>query len=183
MNSVTTEDPTATDSAVSLARLMGRITALEDRLEILDILAGLAHSSDVGHQDYQNRAYHDDCIMDRNNADELIVGKAAIVDIIGGDQHRQAMAAGMVHFAGLPHIRVSGARAIATGYLQIVVPLTSPEGAELDGYGASGGLGIWRLTANRWELEKGETGWKVTRRIIRSAADGKFQKVIEQGLT
>jgi SnoaL-like domain len=172
----------AADAAQSIAELVNRLTALEDRLEILNILAGLPHSSDVGHQAYQNNVYHDDCVMDRNNADDLVIGKTAIVDIISNDQHRQAIKSGMVHFAGLPHIRIQGARAIATGYLQIVVPVTSGPEAALSGYAPSDGFAIWRITANRWELEKADGGWKVTRRIIRSVPDRKFHALIADGL-
>jgi SnoaL-like domain len=172
-----------TDADRAIAALVTRITALEDRAEILNILAGLPHSSDVGNQDYQNDAYHDDCVMDRNDADALVIGKAAIVDIVTSDQHRQAIESCMVHFAGLPHIDIKGARAIATGYLQIVVPVPEGQEAALGGYGPADGFAIWRITANKWELEKGDTGWRVTRRIIRSVADGNFHALIAEGLT
>jgi SnoaL-like domain len=168
--------------ALSIAAISARLTSLEDRLDILNLLAALPHSSDVGDQDFQNHAYHDDCVMDRNNADDLVVGKAAIVDIIGSDPHRQAIRSGMVHFAGLPHIRIDGTRATATGYLQIVVPIAAGEGTELSGYGSSDGLAIWRLTANRWELEKVAGRWQVTRRIIRSVPSSGVHEIISGGL-
>jgi SnoaL-like domain len=170
------------DTALAISELANRLTTLEDRLEILNILAGLPHSSDVGHQGYQNSVYHDDCIMDRNNPDDLVIGKTAIVNIISNDQHREAIKAGMVHFAGLPHIRIEGPQAIATGYLQIVVPVTSGSEAALSGYGPSDGFAIWRITANRWELKKGDAGWKVIRRTIRSVPASKFQELISKGL-
>jgi hypothetical protein len=170
--------------ALSTAAISARLTNVEDRLEILNLLAALPHSSDVGDQDFQNYAYHDDCIMDRNNADDLVVGKTAIVDIIGSERHAQAIQAGMVHFAGLPNIRIEGGgvRATATGYLQIVTPIAAGEGAELSGYGPSDGLAIWRLTANRWELEKDGGRWQVTRRIIRSVPSNGVREIIAAGL-
>lgn len=167
---------------LALAALNARMTIIEDRLDILNLLAGLPHSSDVGDQDFQNRAYHDDCVMDRDNADDLMVGKSAIVDIIGGDQHRQAIATGMVHFAGLPTISIDGERATATGYLQVVVPIAAGQGADLSGYGPSDGLAIWRLTANRWELQKNAGRWTVIRRVIRSVPGDGFQQLIAEGL-
>jgi SnoaL-like domain len=172
--------------ALFIEAISARLTSLEDRLDILDLLAALPHSSDVGDQDFQNRAYHDDCVMDRDNAHDLVVGRTAIVDIIGSDQHAQAIQTGMVHFAGLPHICIQGggdsARAVATGYLQIVVPIAAGQGTELSGYGPSDGLAIWRVTANRWELEKDGGRWKVTRRIIRGVPGGEFRKIIVAGL-
>ena len=158
------------------------MTSLEDRLDILNVLAALPHSSDVGDQDFQSRAYHDNCVMDRDNADDLVVGKAAIVDIIGSDRHSQAIATGMVHFAGLPNISIEGERATATGYLQIIVPLGAGKGAELGGYGPSDGLSIWRLTAHMWALEKHAGRWTVIRRVIRSVPGYGFQQLIAEGL-
>jgi SnoaL-like domain len=177
--------------ALSIAAICARLARLEDRLDILNLLAALPHSSDVGDQDFQNRTYHDDCVMDRNNADNLIVGKTAIVDIIDSEPHRKAIQTGMVHFAGLPNIRIEGegdgARATATGYIQIVVPIAaglpaSEEGPELSGYGPSDGLAIWRLTANQWELEKDGGSWKVIRRIIRSVPGRGVHEIIAAGL-
>jgi SnoaL-like domain len=168
--------------ASSIAGISARLAHLEDRLDILNLLAALPHSSDVGDQDFQNRTYHDDCVMDRDNATNLIVGKTAIVDVIGSAPHRQAIQSGMVHFAGLPHIRINGTRAAATGYLQIVVPIAAGQGAELSGYGSSDGLTIWRLTANQWELEKDGGRWKVTRRMIRSVPSSGVREIIASGL-
>lgn len=162
--------------------LEARLSSLEDRLAILDLLAALPHSSDVGDQDFQNHAYHDDCVMDRDNADALVVGKTAIVGIVGGDSHRSAIQAGMVHFAGLPHIQIEGESAVATGYLQVVVPLPAGTGPKLSGYGQSNGLAIWRLTANRWELQKNNGSWRVIRRVIRSVPGEGFQSIIAEGL-
>jgi SnoaL-like domain len=166
----------------SIAALIARITTLEDRLDIVNLLAGLPHSSDVGDQDYQNRAYHEDCVMDRDNADDLVIGKAAIVGIIGSEQHRQAIKAGMVHFAGLPHIAIDGARATATGYLQIIAPVTSGPATALSGYGISDGFAIWRITANQWELAKSGGCWRVIRRVIRSVPNSQFHELISDGL-
>jgi SnoaL-like domain len=172
--------------ALSIAAISARLTSLEDRLDILDLLAALPHSSDVGDQDFQSRIYHADCVMDRDNAHDLVVGRTAIVDIIGSDQHAQAIQSGMVHFAGLPHIHIQGegdgARAVATGYLQIVVPITAGQGTELSGYGPSDGFAIWRVTANRWELGKDGGRWKVTRRIIRGVPSDEFHEIIAAGL-
>lgn len=170
------------DDALSIAAISARLTHLEDRLDILNLLAALPHSSDVGDQDFQNNVYHDDCVMDRDNANALVVGKVAIVDIIGSDKHQQAIKTGMVHFAGLPYIRIEGEQAVATGYLQIVVPIAAGNAAELSGYGPSEGLAIWRLTANMWELAKHDGRWKVTRRVIRSIPGSGAHEIIAEGL-
>lgn len=172
-----------TDTGLAdISALAARLTLLEDRLEIFTLLAGLAHSSDTADQTYQTHAYRYDCVMDRNNAAELIIRNEAIVAIIGGPQHSRAIEADMVHFAGLPLVQIDGDNAVATGYLQIVVPVEQGERTALDGYGVSPGLAIWRLTANRWELAKDSNGWRVTRRIIRSVPSAEIRQLMAPGL-
>ena len=120
--------------------------------------------------------------MNRNNAPEPVVGKAAIVAVIGGQQHAKAIQAGMVHFSGLPQVQIDGDSAVATSYLQIVVPVEQSERTVLDGYGVTAGLAIWRLTANRWELAEDSNGWRVTRRIICSVPSGETKQLMTQSL-
>lgn len=171
-----------TAESSTLEALAARITLLEDREKILNLLAGLAQSSDVADLRFQSRAYHDNCFMDGDNAAEPIVGRKAIIDIIGSERHTQAIDAGMVHFAGLPHVRIDGCRAVVTGYLQIVVPIDDRQRPSLGGYGETDGLAIWRLTANRWELAKDSRGWSVVRRTIRSVPASDYRQLIALGL-
>ena len=166
----------------ALVKLEARLATLEDRLAILDVLAALPHSSDVGDQEFQNLIYHDECIMDRDNSGALVTGKAAIVGILASPPHKSAQEAGMVHFAGLPHICIDGDSAVATGYLQVVVPLSAGPGPELSGYGQAAGLAIWRLTANRWELQKFDGSWRIMRRIIRSVPSEGSRQIIAENL-
>lgn len=172
-----------TDQAIAeLSALDARLTQLEDRLEILNLRAGLAHSSDTTDQAFENHAYHDDCVMDRNDAADPIIGREAIVAIIGGQQHAKAIQAGMVHFAGLPLVRIEGDRAVATGYLQIVVPVEQGQRLALDRYGETAGVAVWRLTANRWELAKDSNGWRMTGRIIRSVPCAEIMQLMAPSL-
>jgi hypothetical protein len=56
---------------------------------------------------------------------------------------------------------------VATSYLQIITPDRQAAPREVSGHGSTTGFRIHRVGANRWELRRGEDGWKVTRRTLR----------------
>jgi hypothetical protein len=51
--------------------------------------------------------------------------------------------------------------------LQIITPDRQAASREVPGHGTSTGFRIHRVGANRWELKRGEDGWKVARRTLR----------------
>jgi hypothetical protein len=87
--------------------------------------------------------------------------------VVKTPEHQAALAGGLAHFCGLPHIELAGDTAVATSYLQIITP--DPNGTPVDvpNHGTSAGYRIHRIGANRWELKRTPNGWKVTRRTLR----------------
>jgi hypothetical protein len=83
-------------------------------------------------------------------------------------EHQAAIHGGLAHFAGLPHVRIDGDRAVVTSYLQILAPHPTAEAVELPAHGASKGYRIHRVGANRWELVRTDSGWKIKRRTYRT---------------
>lgn len=162
--------------------LLDRLTAVEDRLAILDLLAGSAHSSDVASGAYWSSIYADDAAMDRGAGRARDLGKESILAIVNGADQQAAIDAGMSHLAMLPRVRVEGDRATATGYLLVVVP--DPDGARvvLPGKGTSPGLSIYQLTVNRWELVRAAGGWQVTKRVVRPIAAEDAREILSRGL-
>ncbi len=71
---------------------------------------------------------------------------------ISGDRARTLVQGGCAHVASLPHVRIDGDRAIATHYTQVL--------AHQD----DGGFRCVRLSAHRWELERGPGGWVMKHR-------------------
>jgi hypothetical protein len=169
-------------SPATIAQLELRLRALEDREEIQNLLAASPFSSDIPSVAFQEGMYVEDAIMNSGGAGSDMRGREAVVDTIRVPNHLAAVESGMAHFAGLPHIRIDGDRAVATGYLAILV--SNPDGPKvpLGQYAPASGLMIWRVTANRWELARTAQGWKMTKRVIRAAPGPETRELLKAGI-
>jgi hypothetical protein len=144
-----------------------RIRTIEDRLAIYNLIASHPPSADTGAQSYIESIFTDDAVLDLGGG-KAATGNGPISDIVKRPAHQDAIAAGLAHFTGLPHVTVDGDRAIVTSYLQILTPHPTAEPMEVPGHGASRGYRIHRVGANRWELTRTPQGWKIQRRTFRS---------------
>jgi hypothetical protein len=81
--------------------------------------------------------------------------------------HQAAIAGGLAHFTGLPHVRIDGDTAVVISYLQILTPNKTGEPVEVPNHGASRGYHIHRVVTNRWDLIRTASGWKIARRTLR----------------
>jgi hypothetical protein len=147
-------------------QLHARITATEDRLEILNLLAGSAISSDVASEAYWAKMFTQDAVFDRGQGRQD-KGRDEILKIINDPNQKEAIKAGMTHLPMLPHITLNGDSAIATGYLLIVMPDSAASHVKLAGKGVSPGFSIYQLTVNKWQLVRTTEGWKVSQRTVR----------------
>jgi ketosteroid isomerase-like protein len=161
--------------------LLARITATEDRLEILNLLAGSAFSSDVASEAYWMNMFTEDAVFDRGQGQQD-KGREEILKIVSGSDQREAIEFGMTHLAMLPHITLKGDSAVATGYLLIVMPDTAASHVKLPGKGVSPGFSIYQLTVNRWELVRTTTGWKVTRRTVRPITSNESRNILDRAI-
>lgn len=144
-----------------------RIRAIEDRLEIYNLIAGHPPSADTGADYYARSVYTDDGVFDRGENLSGATGAEAIGASLKAPQHQAAIEGGLAHFAALPHIALDGDKAVVTSYLQILTPNKTGEAIEVPNHGASRGYHIHRVVTNRWELVRAATGWKISRRSIR----------------
>jgi hypothetical protein len=160
-------DRTAGKTANARRTLEQRIRAVEDRLEIYNLIAGHPPSADTGADYYAEAVYAENGVFDRGAGLSGAVGRKAIAAMLTSEGHRAAIAAGIAHFTGLPHIALDGDRAVGTSYLQIVTPRRTGEAIEVPNHGASRGYHIHRVVAGRWELQRSPSGWKIKRRTIR----------------
>jgi hypothetical protein len=169
-------------TTVNTEQLLARITAMEDRLEILNLLAGSAFSSDVASESYWTKMFTEDATFDRGAARQD-KGLDEILKIVNSPEQKEAIKGGMTHLAMLPYITLNGDTAVATGYLLVVMPDTTASHVNLPGKGTSSGFSIYQLTVNQWQLSRTNEGWKVTSRTVRplSSADSRviLQKAIE----
>ena len=144
-----------------------RIRAIEDRLEIYNLIAGHPPSADTGADYYAEAVYTEDGVFDRGADLSGASGNTAIAANLKSPGHQAAIAGGLAHFTGLPYIELDGDTAVVTSYLQILTPHKSGVAIEVPNHGASRGYHIHRVVTNRWELARTDAGWKIKRRTIR----------------
>ena len=148
--------------------LAERLRAIEDRLEIYNLIATHPPSADTGAGEYTASVWTEDGVFDRGAQFPQPSGPAAIAATSTSAEHRRAIEQGIAHFAGLPYVRVSGDTAFAISYIQILVPDRVGPPFEVPNHGSSQGFHVHRVAANRWEFVRTEAGWRIRRRTVRS---------------
>jgi len=144
-----------------------RIRAIEDRLEIYNLIASHPPSADTAAHDYIRSIFVEDAVLDLGGT-KTASGAQAISEMPQRPEHHQAIKGGLAHFAGLPHVTIDGDRAVVTSYLQILAPHPTADEIEVPAHGATRGYRIHRVGANRWELIRTPQGWKIKRRSYRT---------------
>src|ERR1700722_7963020 len=158
-----------------------RIRAIEDRLEIYNLIAGHPPSADTGAEYYVEAAYSEYSGFDRGSDLSGASGNKGPAASLKSPGHQAAIAGGLAHFTGLPHIALDGDKAIVTSYLQILAPYKSGEPIEVPNHGMSRGYHIHRVVTNRWELARTAAGWKIKRRTIRPVDGSEPSREILRG--
>ena len=115
-----------------------RIRAIEDRLEIYNLIASHPPSADTGADYYTRAVYVEDGELDLGRG-KAVAGNETIAAITRRPEHQAAIAGGLAHFAGLPYIELDGDRAVVTSYLQILTPHPTAEPHEVPNLGTSAG--------------------------------------------
>jgi len=144
-----------------------RIRAIEDRLAIYNLIAGHPPSADTGATAYAEAVYTEDGVFDRGADLPGWSGNKGIGASLKSPGHQAAIAGGLAHFTGLPHVTVDGDSAVVISYLQILTPKKTGEPVEVPNHGASRGYHIHRVVTNRWDLVRTPSGWKIKRRTLR----------------
>src|SRR5919202_6115276 len=89
-----------------------RLRAVEDRLEILNLIAGHPPSADTGADYYTEQVYTEDGVFDRGANLTGAQGNRDIAAILKSPGHQEAIRGGLAHFAALPHIVINGDEAV-----------------------------------------------------------------------
>jgi len=144
-----------------------RVSAIEDRLEIYNLIARHPPSADTGAGHYAEAVFTPDAVFDRGPGLTGAVGNKAMAAQLQSAEHQAAIAGGLAHFTGLPHVTINGDTAVVVSYLQILTPKKSGEAVEVPNHGASRGYHIHRVVTNRWDLVRTPSGWKIKRRTLR----------------
>ena len=138
-----------------------RIRAIEDRLEIYNLIASHPPSADTAGNDHIAASWVEDGVFDRGENLSSPRGRDSIANQVLSADHQAAIARGLAHFTSLPHVEIEGDMATATSYLQILVPQTQGDPVDVPNHGSSKGFRVHRMTANRWELVRTPQGWKI----------------------
>jgi len=144
-----------------------RIRAVEDRLEIYNLIAAHPPSADTGASRYAEAVYTEDGVFGRGPDLSGAAGNKAIGASLQSAGHQAAIAGGLAHFTCLPHVTINGDSAVVVSYLQILTPKKSGEPIEVPNHGASRGYHIHRVVTNRWDLVRTPSGWEIKRRTLR----------------
>ena len=149
--------------ATTVSDLEARLRMIEDRLDIYNLIAGHPPSADTGADYYTRAVYLEDGTVDFGGG-KAASGNEAVAAISRTAEHQSAIAGGLAHFAGLPHVTIDGDDAVVISYLQILTPHPTAEPVAVPGHGTSRGYRVHRVGANRWELKRTPQGWKIKRR-------------------
>jgi hypothetical protein len=142
-----------------------RLQAIEDRLEILNLVAAHPPGADSASHDFAESFWLAEGTVDMAGQAK---GYESMIGVLNTPGFAEAQRQGICHFTGLPHIAIDGDHAVATSYLQILAADPDGKPFELSAHGTSKGFRVLRLSANRWELQRTSQGWRIKSRTMRS---------------
>jgi len=140
------------DLSQQVADLARRVRALEDELAIHRQIVRYGFAVDRGDADGAAALFTPDTVYDVDGPLRM-EGRDGVRGMVNGPRHR-AMLPNCAHQIGPAVVEPDGNRAQAIGYSRVYVR-------------GPAGIGIYRVSANRWELERRAGSWLVTRRTTR----------------
>lgn len=166
--------------ATSRRSIEQRLQAIEDHLEILNLVAAHPPGADSASHDFAESFWLADGTVDMAGQAK---GYEAMIGVLNTPGFAEAQRQGICHFAGLPHIVIDGDRAVATSYLQILAADPDGKPFELSAHGTSKGFRVLRLSANRWELQRTAEGWRIKNRTMRGMDNPASRELLRKTTT
>jgi hypothetical protein len=143
-----------------------RLSLIEDKLAIYNLIASHPLSADTGHGPFFANVYTEDAVFDRGDAAPGAVGRDHLIALVESDAHRAALDGGLAHVGNLPYVELDGDEAWVTSYVMLVRFDSEADEAELANHGFSRGHRIFRVLANRWHVVRTTEGWRVKNRKL-----------------
>ena len=159
-----------------------RLQTVEDRLAIYNLLATQPLMADTGERSLVEALYADNVAMERADGALQQQDLAALAELVGREEHRAAIDAGLMHLGNLPLIDLDGDTATAVSYIALLTPEPEGETRYLPNHGDSRGYRVHRVAANEWSLSRTEKGWRVVGRKVVMVGDGAYEMLREAGL-
>lgn len=136
-----------------MSDLESRLRAVEDRLQIIDLIAGYGPAVDSGDEGAVDHMWTEggEYTFGAGGPDETTLTGSQVGALVDLPGHREYMVRGCGHVLTTPRVRIDGDEAVAVNHSLLVLH---------DGQ-------RWvleRASSNRWELERIEGRWRVRRR-------------------
>ncbi|MBY0279919.1 nuclear transport factor 2 family protein [Candidatus Binatia bacterium] len=150
-----------------LTAIERRVAALEDELAIHRLIVTYGFAVDTGDAAATGALFTEDGLYD---VDTTLVmhGRSGVEEMVRGVRH-QSLLPNCAHTIGPAVVCVDGDRAVATAYSRIY---------KRDG----DAIGLWRLSFNRFELERHDGRWQIacrtTRMLGHDEAHGLFARAL-----
>lgn len=138
-----------------VAELVRRVGELEDLIAVYQVIASYGASVDGGATPEAGLLWTEDCWFDSdssNAGDTGLHGRASI-DAMAA-RSVGAGEAGVAHLTHLPIVKVDGDHALVVGHSAAAVQ-------------QGDAVKIWRVSANRWELDRVDGRWLIRQRTNR----------------
>lgn len=132
--------------------LVRRVQALEDELAIHRLIVRYGLAVDTGDAERAAELFTEDTVYDVDGPLRM-EGREAVRAMVRGARH-QAMLPNCAHQIGPAIVELDGDRAVATGYSRVYLRKNA-------------GIEIYRVSFNRWELERRAGEWQIARRTTR----------------
>lgn len=139
--------------AATIERLTDRIRALEDQVEIMQLVARYGPAVDSGSGDEAAELWTEDGRFDAI-PQRRMSGRSEIADMVHGPGHRSLIENGCGHVLTVPHIEVDGDEATGRSYA-----LNIRWDADADRFWVA------RVSANTWRWIRTDEGWRIAERI------------------
>ncbi|MFN6545141.1 nuclear transport factor 2 family protein [Mycolicibacterium nivoides] len=141
-----------------LAALEARLRRLEDERDIARLIASYGPLVDAADADGTAALWATDGRYEVEGW--AMAGRADVHAMVSSTSHRALVATGCSHFLGPAVVTVDGDTAVAVCESLVLVRRETPD----DG---SSEYGVWRATANHFELARIDGRWQISRRSSR----------------
>jgi hypothetical protein len=141
------------DLRATIDALTSRLRAVEDQLEITQLVAQYGPSVDSGSADATADLWTDDGTFEAIGAISMH-GHDEIAAMVNGNGHQQLIRNGCGHVLTVPHVVVDGDEATGRSYA-----LNIRWDSDADRFWVA------RVSANSWRWKRTAAGWRITERI------------------
>jgi ketosteroid isomerase-like protein len=144
-----------------------RVQLLEDELAVHRAIVTYGFAVDTGDAERTGELFTEDTLYDVDR-DLVMHGRQGVRDMVSGERHRSLLP-NCAHTIGPAVVEIDGDRAVATAYSRIYLR-------------DQNGVRLWRLSFNRFELERRDGRWQIARRTTRMVGHEEAQGLFRAAL-